>query len=151
LSGCLVLINEHDVLIIFYEAKPGEEFLHDPFLHVVDDSELLEIRSILDHLLLDLLELVVGVIENSNGNLVRIVVEVDEAVVQEESAVALLSIAIIDLLSTLDIVKGFNYKASSVISVVPCSLSRPLMVEHVCVGDETISLDAFNLYTENSA
>jgi hypothetical protein len=151
LSGCLVLINEHDVLIIFYEAQPGEEFLHYPFLHVVDHSEFLEVRFIQDHFLLDLLELVVGVVENPNGNLISIVVEVDEAVVQEESAVALLSIAIIDLLTTLDIVKGFYDKASSVISVVPCGLSRPLMVEHVCVGYETISFDALNLYTENSA
>jgi hypothetical protein len=54
------------------------------------------------------------------------------------------------LLSTLDVFKSLNDEALAVISVGPASLAGSLMVQHVGVGDEAVSLDAFNLDAKDS-
>jgi hypothetical protein len=151
LRGRLILNNEHDVFVILNEAEPGKELLHDSFVEVVDHSEFLVLSDILDHFLLYLLKLVIFIIEYPNRYLVSIIIQVNETVVKEEPAIALFPIAIINLITSLDVIDRLNHETSSVICVVPSGLSGSLMVEHVSIGNKTISLHTFNLNTENAA
>jgi hypothetical protein len=91
-SSSLILINQSDILIILNESEPGEELMHDPLFEVSHDSELLEVRVVIDHVLLHLQVLIVLVVVHFEGELIGVVVQVDEAVVQEEPVVALLPI-----------------------------------------------------------
>lgn len=85
------------------------------------------------------------------GELIGIVVQVDETVVQEEPVVALLTIRIKDLVTSLNIFHCFNDETLSVISVSPSGLSGSSVVEHISIGNETISLHIVHLNTKDSA
>ena len=85
------------------------------------------------------------IVKDTNGYLIGIIVQVNKTIVEEKATVALLAIAIVNLLSSLDIVQGINHKPTSIISVVPCSLPGTFVVKHVCVGYEAIGLDTLNL------
>ena len=124
--------------------------MHDSLVQVVNDSELLELGLVLNHVLLDLLHLVIKVVVDLYGVLVGIIFQVYEAIVEEESAVALLAVAIVDLVSSLDIIEGIDDEAAFVVGVVPGCLPWPPVIEHVCIGNEAIGLDAFNLDAENT-
>jgi hypothetical protein len=100
--------------------------------------------------LLDLLHLVIKVVVDLNGVLIGIIVEVNEAVVEEESAVAFLAVAIVDLVTSLDVIEGIDDEAAFVIGVVPSRLPWPPMIEHVCIGNKAIGLNAFDLDAENT-
>jgi len=120
LNSCsLVLINKGNVLIVLHESQPGEDFLHHSVFEIFNDSELLEHRSILNHVLLNLLHRIVFIVVDLDRYLIGVIVQVNEAVVQEESAVALLAIAIIDLFSTLDVLNGFNDEPFFFIGISP--------------------------------
>jgi hypothetical protein len=54
------------------------------------------------------------------------------------------------LLSSFDVIHGFYDKTSAIISVVPGRLSRTLMIEHVCIGHEAVSLYALDLDAEDT-
>ena len=124
--------------------------MHDSLVQVVNDSELLELGLVLNHVLLDLLHLVIKVVEDLNWVLVGIIVEVNEAVVEEETAVALLAVAIVDLVTSLDVIEGIDDEAAFVIGVVPSRLPWPPVIQHVCIGNKAIGLNAFNLDAENT-
>lgn len=124
--------------------------MHDSLVQVVNDSELLELGLILNQVLLDLLHLIIEVVVDLNRVLIGIIFEVDEAVIEEESAVTLLAVAIIDLVTSLDVVEGINDEAAFVVGVVPSRLPWSPVVEHVCVGNKAIGLDAFDLDAENT-
>ena len=124
--------------------------MHDSLVQVVNDSELLELGLVLNHILLDLLHLVIKVVVDLNGVLIGIIVEVNEAVVEEESAVAFLAVAIVDLVTSLDVIEGIDDEAAFVIGVVPSRLPWPPMIEHVCIGNKAIGLNAFDLDAENT-
>ena len=124
--------------------------MHDSLVQVVNDSELLEFGLVLNHILLDLLHLVIKVVVDLNGVLIGIIVEVNEAVVEEESAVAFLAVAIVDLVTSLDVIEGIDDEAAFVIGVVPSRLPWPPMIEHVCIGNKAIGLNAFDLDAENT-
>jgi hypothetical protein len=100
--------------------------------------------------LLDLLHLIIKVVVDLNGVLIGIIVEVNEAVVEEETAVALLAVAIVDLVTSLDVIEGIDDEATFVIGVVPSRLPWPPMIEHVCIGNKAIGLNAFDLDAENT-
>jgi len=100
--------------------------------------------------LLDLLHLIIKVVVDLNGVLVGIIFEVYEAVVEEESAVALLAVAIIDLVTSLDVIEGIDNEAAFVVGVVPGCLPWPPVIEHVCIGDKAIGLNALDLDAENT-
>lgn len=93
--------------------------MHYSIFEIFNDSELLEHRSILNHVLLNLLHLIVFIVVDLDWYFIGVIVQVNEAVVQEESAVAFLAIAIIDLFSTLDVFDGFNDEPFLFISVSP--------------------------------
>ena len=78
--------------------------MHNLIFEVLNNSEFLEFRMILNHVLLDLLECIILIVINLNWNFICIIVQVNETVIKEESAIALLTIAIINLLSSLDII-----------------------------------------------
>ena len=124
--------------------------MHDSLVQVVNDSELLELGLVLNHILLYLLHLVIKVVVDLNGVLIGIIVEVNEAVVEEESAVAFLAVAIVDLVTSLDVIEGIDDEAAFVIGVVPSRLPWPPVIEHVCIGNKAIGLNAFDLDAENT-
>ena len=123
-----MLDEYHYILVILYKAQPREEFGHDLLMKVVHDAELLEVSCLLDHLLLDLLHFIVVTVVNLDRHLVSIVVQVDKTIVEEEATVALLAIAIIDLLPSLNVIQCFNNEAATVIGVVPGGLPGTSMV-----------------------
>jgi len=81
---------------------------------------------------------------------VGIIVEIDEAIIEEESWVTLPPVAIINLLSPHDIIWSFNYKTLSFITEIPRGLLRSLMVQHVCKRNKTICFNIVYLDTENT-
>jgi hypothetical protein len=97
-----------------------------------------------------LLHFVIRVVIDFDWHFIGIVVQIDEAVIEEETTVAFLTIAVVNLLTSLDVIQGLNNKSSTVICVVPGSLSRALVVEHVSIGNKTVGLDALDLDTENT-
>jgi hypothetical protein len=95
--------------------------------------------------LLDLLHLVFGVVVYADWHLIGIIVQIDEAIVKEEATIALLAVGIVDLLTSLDVIEGLDDEATAVICVVPRCLPWALVIKHVGICDEAISLDTFNL------
>ena len=87
---------------------------------------------------------------NDERIFVGIVVQIDEAIVEQESRVTLLSVRVVDLLASLDVFKGFDDETLAFVSVGPASLPRALVVKHISVRDEAISLDSFNLDSKDS-
>lgn len=85
-----------------------------------------------------------------NGHFISIVVEVNESVVQEESAVALLAITIVHLVSSLDVLNGFDNEPLLIVGIGPGSLSWSLMIKHVSISNETISFYSFYLNTKDT-
>ena len=82
--------------------------------------------------------------------LVGVVVQINEAIVEQESRVTLLSVRVVDLLAALDVFEGLNDETLALVCVRPAGLPRALVVEHVGVRDEAISLDSFNLDSKDS-
>jgi len=89
-------------------------------------------------------------IVNFQGHFIGIIVQVDEAIVQEESAITLLAITIINLITSLNIFNGFNNKTLFIIGICPRSLPWSLMIEHICVSNKSISFNTLYLYTKDS-
>lgn len=54
------------------------------------------------------------------------------------------------MLSSLDVLNSLNYEPLALIGVGPRSLSWSLVVQHIRIGYETISLDAFDLDAKDS-
>jgi hypothetical protein len=140
-----VLVHECNVFIILNEPQPRQKLVHYLILKVSNNSELLEIRVVPDHFLLNLNVLVILVVKNLERKLIGIVVQIYEPVVQKEPVVTFLTITIINLLPPLDVFHCFYDKTLSIISVSPCCLSRSPMIQHVCISNKTISLDTFYL------
>ena len=121
------------------------------FVQVVNNSELSLIFLIKDQLQLNLISWIVLLKLNRDWYFVCIVVQVDEAVVQEESRVAFATIAVVNLFASLDVVGCFNDKSSLLVAVVPGGLLWSLMIEHVSKGHKSISLDSVDCDTKDSA
>lgn len=119
--------------------------MHHSLVEIIDDSELLKFCGVLDHILLDLLHLVFGVVVYADWHLIGIIVQIDEAIVKEEATIALLAVGIVDLLTSLDVIEGLDDEATAVICVVPRCLPWALVIKHVGICDEAISLDTLNL------
>mmetsp|Transcript_14414 Transcript_14414/g.14026 ORF Transcript_14414/g.14026 Transcript_14414/m.14026 type:complete len:236 (-) Transcript_14414:738-1445(-) len=147
----LILIEQSDFFIIKDKAHPAEELMDNPFIIAGKDPELLEVSIVPNHLLLQLNVLVILLIVYFEGELVGVIVQVDEAVIEEEPVVAFLPITIIDLLTSFDVFHGLDDEALSVIGVTPGGLSRPPVVEHVSIGHKPISLHPIDLDPEDSA
>ena len=146
----LDLVQERNVLIELHEAEEGDEAIHDLLLKVLLDAEgalndcnvkdllfLLGVRCILHHLYRE-------------GILIRIVIQVDEAVVEEEARVALLTVGVVYLLTALDVFKRFNDEALAVISVRPASLPGALVIEHVSIRDKAVSFYSINVNAKDA-
>lgn len=150
-NGCtLVVIDQSNIFIELHESQPGKKFQHDLVFQIFYHSEFLEISWVIDDLLLDFDELVVMVVVDFQRHLIGVIVQVYEAVVQQEPAVTFLTIAVIDLLSSPDVFHGFNNEPSLLVGVAPSSLPGSLVIEHVCIGNKTICLDPLDLNTEDS-
>lgn len=86
-----------------------------------------------------------------NRHLICIVVQVDKTVIQEEPRVAFLSIAVIHLLPSWDVITCLDDESLSLVAVIPSGLSWSLVVEHIRIWHETISLHSIDGNAENSA
>ena len=154
LVDCFVLgqVEHSHVLLVLNVSDPRNELVHDFLLEVVHHSELVVVLGgLVDELHL---EIVVGIClrkVDHQWHLVCVIVWIDEPVVEEEARVAFLSIAVIDLLTSGDIVTRLNNEALSLIAVIPSGLPRSLVVEHVCVWDESISLHTLDGDAEDPA
>ena len=54
------------------------------------------------------------------------------------------------MFTSLDVFQSFDDESLAIISVVPTGLSRPLVVKHIGVGDESVSLHAIDIDSENT-
>lgn len=83
--------------------------------------------------------------------LVAIIVFVYEPVVQQETGIALLSVRIIDLVTSSDVFACFNDEAAPIVVVSPAGLAGPSVIEHIGVRDKSISLVTLDLDAKNAA
>ena len=113
------------------------------------ESALVHVR--VEHLHLLLNKLIVLTHFHCEGVLVRVVVQVNEAVVQEEPSVTFLAVGVINLLTTLYVLKSLNNEALPVVGVRPTRLPRPFVVKHVGVGDKAIRLGTLDLDAKYAA
>lgn len=88
----LDLIKQGDVLVELHESEEGDKFVHDWLLEVSLNSEHLLHVLHAEHLCLLLCELVVISHLDSEGVLIGVIVQIDEAVVEKETSVALLTV-----------------------------------------------------------
>lgn len=146
----LDLVKHGDVLVEFYKSHERGELVHDSFIEVGLDAEcpLHELAAQDFSLLCG--KLIIFSHLDSEGVLVCIVVQVNETIVEKETGVALLAVRVIDLFSTLDVLKSFDDKALTVISVTPACLSGALVIEHVGIRDEAVGLDSLDLDAEDT-
>lgn len=150
LRRALKLKQFRHVLIELHEADPRHELEHDFIFQVLHDAELAETLLFRQHLDFGLLVLIIQIVVHLQRNFVGVVVQIDEAVVQEKARIALLAVRVVDLLSALDVLDGLDDEAVVLVRVGPGGLSRPLVVQHVGVGDEAVRLYIFYLDSEDT-
>jgi len=152
LDHCLVLGEEKVVEVGVEEAvsDPAHALLHDLLLEVCDDSELLPGFFLVDKLELDLEAWVCLVDLEDQRHFVSVIGLVDKAIVEEETGVALATVAIVDLRAASDVVAGLDDEAFASLVVIPGCLAGSLVVQHVGVGHEAVSFDTVDCDTEDS-
>jgi len=123
---------------------------HDFFLQISNNSELLDSQMACQKWIFNLSTWVIWVDGDSEGYLIGVIWLIDESIIQEESRIALFAIRIINLFTSWNIVASFNNKSLSFLIIIPKSLSRSSMIEHVCIWDEAICFYSFNCDTEDS-
>ena len=146
-----MLIDEGHVLIELNESDPREQFKHAFVFKISSYSKLLVLGVLIQQILLDLQILVVGVEVDLEGELIGIVIQIDEAVVQEKPVIAFLSIAIVYLLPSLDILHALYNKSPVFVRVSPSRLPWSPMVQHICISYEPVSLLSLYLDSKDSA
>lgn len=125
--------------------------MHNFIFKILYHSKLLKISGVIYHLFLNNNVLIIIIIMDLNRDLVSIIIQIDETIIQKESTIAFLSIAIINLFTSLNIIHCFNNETFFLISIGPCSLSRSFMIEHISICYKTISFYTFDLDTKYSA
>ena len=141
----LDLVQQRNILVKLYKAQEADEAIDDVLFEVDLHSEsplhvtrgedvllLLRIRRLVHHL-------------HCEWVLIGIVVEVYEAIVEEEACVALLTIRVEDLLATLDVLERLDDEALPLVGVCPAGLARALVVQHIGVRHEAIGLHTLYL------
>lgn len=138
------LLLESDV------AAPGDQVVHNLISQVLHDLEPLEWIPAVQklHLHLKLWQFVIEL--KLEVDFVSVVVHVDEAVVQEESGIALLAVAVVDGCASWDVLARLDDEALLLVAIVPGCLPWPLVIKHVSVGDKSIRFDAIDSNAENS-
>ena len=107
----LELVQEGDIFIELYESEEGDEAAHDTLFEVNLNSEcLFDTLGVENFKFLLCIHVIVGHLD-SEWILVRVVVQIDEAIVEKEARVALLTVRVVDLLATLDILQSLNDEA----------------------------------------
>ena len=124
--------------------------MHNSVFKVGNYPEFFEVWRVSYHLFLNCQVLVIFIIVYFEWKFISVMVQIDETIVQEESMIALFAIWVIHLVTSLNIFRCLNNKASSIISIGPCCLSWSSMIKHVSISNEAISLNAFYLNTKDS-
>ena len=78
--------------------------MHDFVFQVLYHSKFLKVSRIIDHLFLNIHKWVIWTEAYLNWHFIGVIIEVDKAIVEQESAVALLAITVINLVSPLDVI-----------------------------------------------
>ena len=81
---------------------------------------------------------------------VRIIIEVNEAIVQQEPSVTFAPVRVMDRLASLNIANCVDDKALSLVAVSPTGFTRPLVIKHISVGDKAISFVPVHRDAENA-
>ena len=85
-----------------------------------------------------------------HGELVSIIVQINEPIIEQKARVALLPVRVVNLITPSDVLNCLNNEASPLVRIGPGGLPGSLMIQHVRIGNETISFDAFNVDAENA-
>lgn len=151
---CLALDLVQDSYVIVKDNKSNkrQEVVHDWFHEVSQNTESLTLFEfwLVKHVQFLWQEWVLGVEIHVNWNFIGIVVRVVEAIIKKESAIAFATVTIIDLFATSNVFNCFDHETFLLINILPGSLSRSLMIEHICIAAEAISLESVNANAENS-
>ena len=92
----LLKIEHGDILIILTVSNPGNEFSHNFFIEIVNHSEFIEALLLVNQLKLESKIWIILSEIYDDGHLIGIIVEVDEAIIEEEATVAFFAITVID-------------------------------------------------------
>ena len=136
----LRLHHDHHVALVLYEAHVGEEPVRLILREVCHHAVGTFAHRGAEQLILLGPQRVSSLELKLEWELIRIIVQVNKAVVQEESRVALFAIRVKYLLATLNVLECVNHEAAPIIAILPRCLAGPSMIQHVCVSDEGIRL-----------
>lgn len=119
--------------------------MHNLFFKICNNSKLFEIRIIFNHIFLLINKLIIFFIIYFKWEFICIIIQINEAIIEEKSMITFFTITIINLFSSFDIFHCFNNETLSIISISPSCLSRSSMIQHICICYESISLYSFYL------
>jgi len=98
---------------------------------------LLGVRLIFSHL-------------DREGILVRIIVQVDEAIVKQETRIAFLAVGVVDLLTALNVLQCLDDEALAFIRVSPAGLARTLVIKHISIRNKAVCLNTLNVNAKDA-
>ena len=147
----LNLVKQSDVFVEFHKTHEGNKLAHNWLFEVSLNAEIALHNGCVENFHLLRGELIVFIHLDCEWVLVGVVVEVDEAVVEEEASVALFTVRIVNLFSTLDLFKCLNDEALTVICICPASLAGTLVIKHVSIGHKSICFHTHHLDAKDSA
>ena len=134
----------------FYETEPWHHFARGVFfkiaLHTVD-SPWWRCADMMKFLLVERILLTQL---KSEGELICVILKINETIVKQESCIALLTIWVKDLLASLDIMECINHKTLPLVTVVPWCLPGPFMVQHISISNKGVSIMITYLNAEDS-
>lgn len=132
-------------------SHEGQEVKHHLLVQVVYDSEFHRVLPVIFQFNLDFVAWVVWIQLDNEWDFISVVVQINEAIVQEKSGVALAAIAVVNLLASWNVVASLDDKSLSLVAIVPGRLLWSLVVEHVGQGHEAVCLDPVDGYPKNAA
>ena len=141
-----------NITIKFNIPYPLNKFLHNLFFETFNNSEFHVTFFVAYQRKFDVcaLRIVFLVKTYGNWNFVGVVRLIYKTIVKEKSWIALATVAIINLISTFDVVACFNYKTLFFIWVVPGCLSWPSMIQHISIWHKSICFNPIDCYTKYS-
>lgn len=84
------------------------------------------------------------------GILVRIIVQVDEAIVKQETRIAFLAVGVVDLLTALNVLQCLDDEALAFIRVSPAGLARTLVIKHISIRNKAVCLNTLNVNAKDA-
>lgn len=73
-----------------------------------------------------------------------------KTIIKQKARITLLPIGIEDLSSRVNFTQTLYHKSLALVTIKPTCLLRMLMIQHIRHGDESISFDTIDRYSEDS-